>query len=288
MTGFGKSSYALDGELVTVEVSSVNHRFLECNVRVPPAWWALDPIIKQTVKKTLSRGKVTVTVVRRRGTTSNQTVQFDQALAGQYVEAANDLAHLLGAEERLSLNVLARLDGVFFLEETEEDIEGVKESLIPVLSKALDHVAQMRADEGEALAEELRHRIGQIRETLDTVEARLPELNRLYEERLRERIQDLQAETDVADDRIAFEVALMADKTDVTEEVVRLKTHLDHMLELIHTEGPVGRQLDFLLQEVQREVNTLGVKTRDGDVTKAVLGIKSEHEKMREQIQNVE
>ena len=157
-----------------------------------------------------------------------------------------------------------------------------------IAEDAIARLDEMRANEGKALAEEIRVRVGLIRQGAGNIEARLPELNALYEERLRTRINELRTETNITDERMAIEVALMAEKSDVTEEVVRLKQHLDHMIEILDAKEPSGRKLDFLTQEIHREVNTLGVKTRDANVAKDVLGLKAEVEKMREQIQNIE
>lgn len=289
MTGFGKAGREFNGDVVSVEVSSVNHRFFDCGVRLPSVWNALEPIAKETVRKRLSRGKIWVVVTRKRGPQSRgQTVFFDAEIARQYVAASRELVQLLGSMETLSVDVLAQLEGVFYQEETEEDLEQAQSVLVAVLDDALARLNEMRLTEGTALAEELRRRIWLIAEALAAVERRLPELNALYEERLRARILELKGDTAITEDRIAMEIALMADKGDVTEEVVRIKTHLEHADQLLASEEPVGRELNFLVQEFQREVNTLGSKVRDGDVIKEVLRMKSELERFREQIQNIE
>jgi uncharacterized protein (TIGR00255 family) len=157
-----------------------------------------------------------------------------------------------------------------------------------VLEQALHKLDGMRATEGKALEDDIRSRLAAMRATLSSIEVRLPELNAAYEVRLRTRINELNAEAGLTEERIAIEVALMAEKSDVTEEVVRFKTHLDHMEEILSSGDSIGRRLDFLTQEIQREVNTLGVKTRDANVAKEVLDLKAELEKIREQIQNIE
>lgn len=289
MTGFGRSDRAYGGDRIGVEISSVNHRFLDCSVRLPSVWYALEPIVKETVRKHVPRGKVTVTITRKRGTASQQqTLVFDSGLAKQYIDASRNLAEMLGTNSSLSLDTLAQLDGVFYHEELEEDIEQAQAVLVEALVEALERLNTMRETEGEALAAELRHRLGLIRESLATIEKRLPELNAVYESRLRARIAELQADVGLTEERIALEIAFMADKGDVTEETVRLKTHLDHSLEMLGGPEPAGRELNFLSQEIQREANTLGSKTHDCDVAKEVLRIKSELERLREQIQNIE
>lgn len=289
MTGFGKADGEFNGDVVTVELSSVNHRFLDCSVRLPNLWSALDPVVKETVRKHLSRGKINVMVNRKRGPSSQPyTVLLDTSIARQYLNASRELVQLLGSMETLSLDVLAQLEGVFCYEEPEEDLEKARGVVVQALSAALERLDAMRAVEGKALADELAHRMALMREALTVIEQRLPELNALYERRLRTRIAELKTDATITEERMALEIALMADKGDVTEEAVRLKTHLDHALELLAGDEPVGRELTFLTQELQREVNTLGSKIRDGEVIKDVLRMKSEVEKMREQVQNIE
>lgn len=288
MTGFGKASRDFNGDQVSVEVISVNHRFLDFNLRVPMAWNALDPSLREAIKKRMARGKLNVNFTRKRKVGSQQRVQFDAVLAGQYVEASAELAAMLGSTEQLSLNVLAQMDGVFVQEEVEEDLDAARELLLELLHQALDQLDTMRSAEGRSLHEELSTRIESMRGILSGIEERLPALKEQYEEKLRARIRELNAEASVTEDRIALELAVVAEKGDVTEEIVRLKAHFDHFVALMQSSDPVGRQLDFLTQELQREVNTLGVKARDTEVTREVLSLKAEVEKIREQVQNVE
>ena len=288
MTGFGKATSEYGGDSVSVELSAVNHRYLDCSVRLPYAWSSLEPALKQTVRNRAARGKFTVIVNRKRGEVSGLAVYFDEGLARQYLEAAKRLAQLMGTDEPLSLNVLAQLEGVLRPEEPGENIEEIAALVVGMLTEALGKAEAMRLSEGKALEQEIRSQIACFRQALATVEARLPDLNGLYESRLRARIEELKGDLSLTEERIAIEVALMADKGDVTEEVVRLKTHLDHALELLDCAEPVGRRLDFLAQEIHREIHTLGVKVHDGEVTKEVLRMKSEVEKIREQIQNIE
>ena len=289
MTGFGKATCELNGDVVTAELSAVNHRYLDCSVKLPLAWQALESVVKQTVRAHISRGKIYVVISRKRSGTSNTRVQLDTELAKRYVEASRQLGQLMGGSfETLSIDVLAQLEGVFVAEENEEDLETIGEGVAELLKEGLNKLDSMRCTEGKALEDDLCARVAAMRVTLATIEERLPQLNELYEKRLRLRIDELKDSIGIAEDRIAMEVALLADKSDVTEEVVRLKTHFDHMLELFGSKDAVGRQLDFLSQEMLREVNTLGVKTRDADVAKDVIRMKSELEKIREQIQNIE
>jgi len=289
MTGFGKAGGELDGDVISVEISSVNHRYLDCSVRLPNVWSALEPVVKETVRRHMARGKVYVTVNRKRGPQSRrQTVTLDVDVARQYLDAARELVQLSDKMETLGVDVLAQLDGVFYHEEPEEDLDRVQEVLVRATAEALGRADAMRVTEGAALREEVAGRVSLMRDALEVVEARLPEINALYEQRLRARIEELQGDVELTEERMAIEIALMADKGDVTEEVVRFRTHLDHGLELVEKEEPVGRELNFLTQELQREVNTLGSKVRDSGVVKEVLRMKSELERFREQVQNIE
>ena len=288
MTGYGKAVGELDGQSLTVEISSVNHRYLDCSLRLPSAWVGLDPIVKQTIRKHITRGKLTINVSRKRALTSARSVRFDNEVARQYLDASKELAQMIGTYETLSLNVLAQMEGVFYQEEGDEDLTAIEPAVVRVTEEALTRLNEMRAKEGRLLATDVRLRIDALKSSLSDIEKRLPELRAMYEERLRTRIAELNSETSITEDRLALEVALLAEKSDVTEEVVRLKSHFIHMIEMLDAEDPSGRRLDFLSQEIQREINTLGVKTRDGNVAKIVLEMKAELEKIREQIQNIE
>ncbi len=289
MTGFGKADSEYNSDMVSVEVSSVNHRYLDCSVRLPSMWNALEPFLKETVRKVLARGKVYVTVNRKRGAASRpQTVILDKDLARQYLAASAELVQMTGTMETLSLSTLMQMEGVLVHEEPEEDIEKARELVAGTLEAALERLNAMRETEGKALAEDLTFRVKLMGDALGLIEQRLPEINSTYEERLRARIDELKGDVAMTEERIAMEIALIADKGDVTEEVVRLKTHLDHALELLAGNESVGRELNFLSQEFQREVNTLGSKVRDCDVIKEVLRMKSELERFREQVQNIE
>jgi uncharacterized protein (TIGR00255 family) len=288
MTGFGKASAHLDGDVISIEISAVNHRFLDCSVRTPSAWSALEPLIKQAVRNRLGRGKIQVFVNRKRQGSPIRAVHFDAGVAKQYADAAAELGDMLASDAPLSIDTLAQLEGVFYHEEPDEDIERVRDVVIEALNSGLSELDTMRANEGAALAADLHGRVDLMRETLAVVEEHLPRIAEQYETRLRTRIDELKGDTNLSEERIAMEVALLAEKADVTEEVVRLKTHLDHTVELLGQDGPIGRQLDFLSQEIQREVNTLGVKSRECSVTREILTLKSELEKIREQVQNIE
>ena len=288
MTGFGRVTADIDDESVTIEVNAVNHRFLECTFRLPGVWASLENDLRNVVKSLVSRGKVTVSIRRGRGTTARTSIQFDQKNAQQYIDASRGLAKLMNSTEALSLDVLAQMDGVFFQEETEQDLGRAKEALTAAVTDALIQLNQARELEGQALEADIAERIAEMRDALSVVEARLPDLATAYVDRLKERVAELNVDTGMREERLAMEIALMADKMDVNEEVVRLNSHFEQTLNLLAQPEPVGRDLNFLSQELQREINTLGSKLRDMDVTREVLRLKAELEKLREQAQNIE
>lgn len=288
MTGFGKATGRVDGSAVTVEVSSVNHRFLDVNFRMPGEWAALDPALRETLKNHLSRGKVYVNVSRKREPGTSSPIQLDSALARQYAAAARELAELVGSNEPISVNTLAQFTGVFVFEENAGNMELLGRQLAEVLEEALRKLDAMRAVEGEVLRDDLLTRVQCIIATVDRIQARLPDLNSTYVDRLRARVAEIVGDSQLTEERIAIEVAILADKGDVTEEIVRLRSHLKHAEDLLRGQDPAGRQLNFLTQELQREMNTLGSKVRDTEVVREVLEMKSELERIREQIQNIE
>jgi uncharacterized protein (TIGR00255 family) len=288
MTGFGRVSTDIDNESVTIEVNAVNHRFLECSFRLPGIWASLETALRTIVKKHVARGKITVSIRRSRGAVGRPVIQFDEENAKQYIEASRSLAHLMNSTDAMSLDVLVQLDGVFYQEEPEQDLERAKQALADTLSGALSQFNHARSQEGEVLAKDVAERIAEMRDALSVIEARLPELAAAYAKRLHDRVAELNTDVGLPEERLAIEIALMADKMDVNEEVVRLNSHFDQVLNLLKQADPIGRDLNFLAQELQREINTLGSKLRDTDVTREVLRLKAELEKLREQAQNIE
>lgn len=288
MTGFGKAACDYRNSMVSVELSTVNHRYLDASLRVPYEWSSAEPALRERLKDFLSRGKLNVSINRKRLGSGEKPLVLDTLVAQQYVDAAHELAKMTGDTSTLDLNTLAQLPGVFQQQEEDEDKDEAQAMLLKVLSEALENLNSMRDAEGQKLYDDLKLRIQIIGETLAAIEERLPELNELYASKMRTRIAELTEESTITEERIALEVAVFSDKGDVTEEVVRLKSHMDHTQELMDSDEPCGRKLNFLTQEFQREMNTLGSKVRDTDVVRHVLAMKSELEKFREQIQNIE
>jgi uncharacterized protein (TIGR00255 family) len=288
MTGFGQASGEVAGETVVIEVSAVNHRFLDPTFRLPFAWAAIEPELREAVKRQVGRGKVNVVVRRDRSASARGKVRCDFAVAQQYVDAGKELSRMMSSTQSLSLDTLARLEGVFTQEEDTQDPQQIGGPLVEILERALAQFNAVRNAEGQALTHDMLERIAQMVEALDVVEARIPELGQQYEDRLRARVAELLEDKTLAEDRISLEVAMLAEKADVNEEAVRLKAHFEQAVQLLNSPEPTGRELGFLSQEIQREVNTLGSKLRDVGVTREVLRMKSELEKLKEQAQNIE
>jgi len=288
MTGFGRASTEFAGETLTVEVSSVNHRFFDCSFRLPPNCASLEAGFREIVKEQVARGKIYANVRRACAGESVQRVRLNVEAARGYVDAAQALAQLLGTTERLSLDVLAQLEGVFCQDEPEEDMAALEAALAQVIRDAVTQLNAARDLEGAAMAADARARLLAIDAALASVEARLPSIEHAYEERLRNRLHELCGDIELKEERLALEIAFLVDKSAVHEEVVRLRAHLTRGQELLASGEAVGRDLNFLAQEIQREINTLGSKLRDVGVIQEVLRMKSELEKLREQVQNIE
>ena len=290
MTGFGRAELAGESVAITVEARSVNHRHLDVGVRLPSAWSGLDADIRRIVQGRLERGRLDVSVhVSPLPSQSARAVRVDGALAQRYVEQARQLAREIGLTGDVDLDWVLGRPGVIELTEVPPaDASVVWPLIASALGQALDELVSRRSAEGAALATELRDLGGALTGLLGQMTARAPEAAARREERLRERMTALLAGTGVDEARIATEVAVWATKTDVTEELARLRVHLDELGLMLDKGGSVGRQLDFLIQEMNREVNTLGSKADDLELSQAALGAKGVLEKIREQAQNLE
>lgn len=290
MTGFGRATVEYAGEGITVEVSGVNSRFLECMVKLPPVWSAMEPPLREVVRREVARGKVNVFIRRAFGASGRARVTLDEDAARGYIEGLKRLNALAGLQSKALLGVdrLALLDGVFIHAEAEEDQEALLAALTAALTAALAAYNAAREAEAAQLMADMAARIDAMAAATDRVEARVPEMQAAHTERLRERMREICADPALKEERVAMEAALMADRMDVTEELVRLRSHFVRARELFASPEPVGRDLNFLLQEMQREINTAGSKLRDLDSARELLWLKSELEKLREQVQNIE
>ena len=290
MTGYGRGKQLLHGRDITVEVRSVNNRYLDCTVKLPRSYTFAEEAIKSSVQKAVSRGKVDVFVTVDSTGAEESVVQVNEPLARSYIDALRRLRELGGGmvKDDFYAPDLARLPDVLTVTKAEEDLETVSSDLCAVLEEALAAYNAMRALEGEKLAEDIGGRLSHIEELTAQVEARSPETVREYREKLEGRMKEVLQSTTIDESRILTEAAIFADKVAVDEETVRLRSHVSQLRSMLQAEEPVGRKLDFLIQEVNRESNTIGSKCSDVSIARVVVELKAEVEKIREQVQNIE
>ena len=290
MTGYGRARQTRNGRDITVEVRSVNNRYLDCTVKMPRAYIFAEDAVKAMVQKATSRGKVDVFITVDSLGAEETVVKVNEPLAKGYIDALRQLVQLGGGMVRDSYDAtdLARLPDVLTVTKAEEDLETVSADLCAVLEEALAAYTAMRETEGQKLAEDILSRLETIEALTERVEQRSPQTVAEYREKLFKRMQEVLQSTTIDESRILTEAALFADKVAVDEETVRLRSHLVQLREMIRSDVPVGRKLDFLIQETNRESNTIGSKCNDLTIAKDVVELKAEIEKIREQVQNIE
>ena len=286
MTGYGRASREMDGRQMTIELKSVNHRFLDVSFRMPRNLMFVEEAARRALGERLSRGHVDVFVTYRNLRLDARTATIDRALFAAYTRALGGVAEF-GLKDDRSLMAIARLPDVLVVTEAEEDQAAVTELAVTVLGDALDQLVAMRAREGEAMKRDLAARVDALEEMALKVEARYPETVAAYRQRLRDAVTELVG-TGVDETRLLTEVALMADRSAIDEEIVRLRSHFAQLRRLFEDPQPIGRRIDFIVQELNREVNTISSKSQDIPITELAVAMKAEIEKLREQIQNVE
>ena len=288
MTGYGRSVQTVNGREFTVEIRSVNNRYLDCTVKLPKALSFAEDAVKQAVKQAVSRGKVDVFISMRSEGGSEAKVTLNPTMVEGYLNAMNEMAEKYGITNDVSVSVIARMPDVFTIEKPEVDEEQLKSDLLGVVSAALEGYNAMRTTEGAALDADLRSRGQTILTLVSQVEAGNGQTVIDYRTRLENKIREVLANTSIDENRILTEAAIFADKVAVDEETVRLRSHLQQMNAMLDAGGAMGRKLDFLLQEMNREANTIGSKCSDIEIARHVVDVKAEIEKIREQVQNLE
>ena len=290
MTGYGRGDRSFEGLQMTVELRSVNNRYLDCTVKMPRAYIFAEDAIKAKVQSAVGRGKVDVFVTMVHSGGDDMVVTVNEELAKSYLDALEQLYELGDGrvKKNFSATELARFPDVLTVEKREEDLELVKERLLAVLELALDDFNSMREREGERLAADILSRAETFETLLSEVEERAPQTVADYRARLEGKMKEVLQNTQIDESRLLTEAAIFADKVAVDEETVRLHSHLGQLRELLAGGGAVGRKLDFLIQEFNRETNTIGSKCSDLEVTRRVVDMKAEIEKIREQVQNLE
>ena len=292
MTGYGRARQTLNGRDITVEVRSVNNRYLDCSVKMPRAYIFAEDALKTLVQKNVSRGKVDVFITVESRGAEETVVTVNEPLAKSYMAALEKLMALPEAGGRIrgkySVTDLARMPDILAVTKAEEDLEALSADLCAVAGEALAAHAAMREVEGKKLAEDILGRLDTIEAITGRVEERSPQTVAEYREKLLARMNEVLQSTTIDEGRILTEAAIFADKVAVDEETVRLRSHLSQLREMLQGSEPVGRKLDFLIQEVNRESNTIGSKCSDIQIAKDVVELKAEIEKIREQVQNIE
>jgi uncharacterized protein (TIGR00255 family) len=288
MTGFGRGEGETSLGRVSVESRSVNHRYCDISIKLPKRLVPFEARMKEIIRSQVSRGRIDVSL--RLDSTGEDKIQFtvDLHLASQYYKALQSLKEALGLKDDITLQLLAGAKDLIQAKEESGDIEPYWLEIVPILKQTLQNMDSMKRQEGESLTQDLRQRLEQIARQLETIKQQFPSHLKAYQNQLRERLQALLEGADVDSFRFQQEVAFLAERTDITEEIVRAESHLAQFAALLERKEAVGRKMDFLLQEIHREVNTISAKANDAEISQRIVEIKSELEKIREQAQNIE
>ena len=288
MTGYGRAREVRNKRDITVEVRSVNNRYLDCTVKMPRMYSFAEDAVKQCVQKAISRGKVDVFITVDASAADVAKVTVNRELAAQYAAALAELSEVCGTESKVTPEQLSRFPDVLTVTKEDEDLETVSADLCAVAEQALEAYNAMRAVEGRKLAEDIGGRLSAIEGMTAQVEERSPETVREYREKLTAKMREVLQSTTIDEQRILQEAAIYADKIAVDEETVRLRSHVSQLRGMLASDQPMGRKMDFLIQELNRESNTIGSKCSNLDIARIVVDLKGEVEKIREQVQNIE
>ena len=290
MTGFGRGEYSDGKRTVTVEIKSVNHRYNDISVRMPRRYSFVEDKLKKTIKESVKRGKLDVSVMVENLTESDVTIKLNEPVAAQYIENLRRLKDEFAVKGKIDLALLASMPEVLKQIPDVEDEEEMTRCILTPAAQAAEALDLMRRIEGEKLAEDLLMRADLIKDLVSQIEVKAEDVPKEYAAKLRDRIAELlEGSVEIPEDRIMVEAAIFADKCNITEELTRLRSHMDQMKQIItESTGADGKKLDFLVQEMNREANTIGSKANNLDVTSLMLQIKAEVEKIREQVQNIE
>lgn len=288
MTGYGRCERVFETKKITVEIKSVNHRFSDYNIKVPRQYGYLEDRIRQTVSRSVARGKIDVYVNIENCGEADKVITVNKDIVANYIEVLKDISETFSVENDLSVSKIASLPEVFRTEVKREDEEELWKCVLEVLEGALNEFLAMRSREGERIEADLRARVTYMASLAAEIDKRSPMIVEEYKNKLYAKIKEVVEEDKIDDSRILTEVAIFADKVAVNEETVRLASHYDEFFSIMGSNEPAGRKVDFLIQEINREVNTIGSKASDLEVAKIVVTLKGEIEKLREQIQNIE
>ena len=288
MTGFGRAKKEIDSLDITVEIKSVNHRYFEFSARLPRSYNFLEEKLKSFLAQNISRGKVEISVMIEDNSQNATMVEIDRDYANAYITALKQLSKEFKIKNDIGASSFVGNNDLFKVRRKAADDQTVQNAVLTVAKEALDNFIEMRSIEGERLLNDVKSRTAYILKKVEFIEERSPETVKLYKERIEQKIKELLNDTAPDEQRILTEVAIFADKVAVAEETVRLRSHIKQFEDLLSDTNPVGRKLDFIVQEMNRETNTIGSKAQDIEIAHTVVDIKSEIEKIREQIQNME
>lgn len=288
MTGYGRYEIEELDRKITVEISAINHRYLDLNIRMPRMLAHLEESIRGLIKERVSRGKLEVSIFYHSTAQEDIEVSFNENLASVYIEELRLLGEQLGVEDNLKLSDLMQINDLVTIQKKAGDIDIIASTIEKAVMQALDELIDMRLKEGTALKEDILVKNENLGSLIEAIERRSPSVIIEYRQRLESRLSQLLEQVPVDEGRIATEVALFADKCAVDEELTRLRSHRIQLQDILIEGGTVGRKLDFLMQEMNREANTIGSKANDCEITKHVVTLKTEIEKIREQVQNIE
>ena len=288
MTGYGRGEAVLHDRAITVELRAVNNRYLDCSVKIPRLYVFAEETIKAQIQKSVGRGKVDVFISIDSSAADKVAVTLNRPVADGYYTALTQMRDTYGLRDDISVSLLSRFPDVFLVEKEQGDADVIAQDISQVLEQALADFNAMREREGQKLAEDVRSKAASIAALVGKVEERSPETVSEYREKLRQRMEEVLENTQIDESRILTEAAIFADKVAVDEETVRLRSHLAQLEEMLEKGGAIGRKLDFLIQEFNREANTIGSKCSDVTLSRMVVDIKGEIEKIREQVQNIE
>lgn len=288
MTGYGHAQATLHGRDITVEIRSVNHKYFDFSVRTPRVFSFVEDKIRQFVKERVARGKIDVYVSMLTVDETAAQVILNKSLAEGYIKALHELGEAFGLKDDISVSSVARYSDLFTVKKAEQDEDEVWNDISAVLGEAVAHFIAMRETEGAKLRDDVMNRMAHILEIVGQIEALSPQTLENYKARLRAKIEELKGDSSIDEQRLLTEIAIFADKIAVDEETVRLRSHFDQMSKMLGSGEAVGRKLDFIVQEMNREANTIGSKCQNSDIAHMVVEIKAEIEKIREQIQNIE
>jgi len=288
MTGFGTGKAEDSNREISIELKTVNNRYLDINLRMPRALSFLEDEIRKKIQQMIARGRVEMYVTYQNNSQEQISVSVNEPVAEAYYNALTALAQKFHMNTKPDLTVLNNIDNIFIVEKPEEDEELLKNLIFNALDEALNAVIEMRKKEGKFLAEDIEHRSFKIEQMVKEIEERSSVVVEEYRQKLEQRIKELIKNTEIDEARFQMEVAYFADRSNITEEIVRIKSHLVQLRNTLKHGGSIGRKLDFIVQELNRETNTIGSKSSDINITNYVVEIKSELEKIREQVQNIE